>query len=320
MIELSQIATALKLKKSVGIISHVRPDGDTIGSAFGLKFALDLLGVQSDVICSDPVPSKFDFILDGEKVFSSIEKEYDCLVAIDCADVTRLGDLAQEFINHKDTILIDHHVSNTRFAKTNFVQCYAANAVNVYFLITQLGVEPNKRIANALASGIMTDTGRFCHKDVQSTVLVVASHLIEKGADLNLINKKLFVSQSKNRAKLFGKVMQSLRYFCQDKVVVATVTQNDLALTGAQPDETEGFIEFIMGIEGVEVGACLLEIGKNKYKISLRSNGETNVNAVASDFGGGGHILASGCQIAGEYEEVVDKITFSIKRQLPDVL
>ena len=98
---------------------------------------------------------------------------------------------------------------------------------------------------------------------------------------------------------------------------VASVFEKDIIECGAKKDETEGFIDFIMGIEGVEVGACILQMDKNKYKISFRSKG-TDVNEIASTFGGGGHVLASGCQIQGEYEEVVDKIYIAVKRHIKD--
>jgi phosphoesterase RecJ-like protein len=123
--------------------------------------------------------------------------------------------------------------------------------------------------------------------------------------------------QSKARAKLFGRVMANIRYFLSDRFAVVSVFEKDIKDCGATPDETEGFIDFVMGINTVEVGACLMEIGKNKYKISFRSK-ETDVNAVALTFGGGGHTLASGCQISGEYEDIVDRITFAVSRELKD--
>ena len=126
-----------------------------------------------------------------------------------------------------------------------------------------------------------------------------------------------FKKQSKGRAKLFAKVMSKLRYFLDDSFAVASVFLADLNETGAKSSETEGFIDFIMGIEDVKVGACIMETSQNKYKISFRSK-KTDVNAVAGVFGGGGHVLASGCQINGEYEEVVDKITCAVKRFIED--
>ena len=111
--------------------------------------------------------------------------------------------------------------------------------------------------------------------------------------------------------------MQRIRYFLDGKFAVATVRLADFEISKARQDETEGFIDFVMGVEGVEVGACVMETAKDKYKISFRSK-SADVNGVASMFGGGGHTLASGCQIQGEYEEVVDKITFAVSRYLPE--
>ena len=162
----------------------------------------------------------------------------------------------------------------------------------------------------------MTDTGNFKHKNVSSETLLVASKLLEKGADINYIVYKMFTEQSKERAKLFGLVSSKIRYFLDDRFAVMTVSSEMLKDSNARPDETEGFIDFLMGVKSVEVGACVLEMAKNKYKISFRSKG-TDVNAVANVFGGGGHVLASGCQIQGEYEEVVDKIRFAVSRELP---
>jgi phosphoesterase RecJ-like protein len=111
--------------------------------------------------------------------------------------------------------------------------------------------------------------------------------------------------------------MSKIRYLLDGKLAVASVLQSDLESSGALPDETEGFIDFVMGIKGVEVGVCIMQIGGDKYKCSLRSK-TVDVNAVASRFGGGGHILASGCQIQGEYEEVVDDIRYAVKQQIPE--
>ena len=181
----------------------------------------------------------------------------------------------------------------------------------------EIGVEIDNEMADLLMLGMATDTGFFRHKNTTSETLAVASELKKCGANLNLIGYKTFTEQSKERAKLFGMVMSKIRYFLGDRFAVATINLRDLESSGAKADETEGFIDFVMGVDTVEVGACLMEISENKYKISFRSK-QADVNAVASHFGGGGHVLASGCQIAGEYEEVVDKITFAVSRELKD--
>lgn len=317
MIGLSELALKLKKETRVALISHVRPDGDTLGSALALSLALESLGICAEVVCDDPVPSRFFFLNSMERVDKTLSGEYSALIAIDCADVTRLGNFYQEFVSHKNTYIIDHHVSNTRYAKINYVVDNASNCENVYQLILELGANINTEIANLLAMGVMTDTGNFRHKNVTPLTFSVASELLHLGADVNSIYYNMFSKQTKERAKLFGLTMSNIRYFLDGKFAVATVRLCDIERANAKQDETEGFIDFVMGIDGVEVGACVMETAKNKFKISFRSK-SVDVNAIASTFGGGGHVLASGCQIYGDYEEIIDKITFATSRHIPE--
>lgn len=314
---LKELANKLSKENRTAIICHVRPDGDTLGSGMALKFALDNLGIITDVVCFDPVPSRFFFLSDMRLIKQNYSGEYSALIAIDCADITRLGDGATAFLNHKNTYCIDHHISNTRYAKINYVVENSSNCENVLSLIEELGVTIDSKIANLLALGMVTDTGNFRHKNVKANTLYSAGKMVEKGADLNAIYFNMFTKQSKERAKLFGITMSKIRYFLDDKFAVGSIRLKDIEIAGAKQDETEGFIDFIMGIESVQVGACVLETSKDKFKVSFRSKG-ADVNGVASTFGGGGHTLASGCQISGEYEEVIDKICFAVKRYLPE--
>ena len=312
-----ELSLKLKKEKSVAIICHIRPDGDTLGSALALSHALNNLGIKAKVFCDDTVPSRFFFLKSANLVENALDGEFSAMLAIDCADISRLGSFYEKFLRHKNTYSIDHHVSNTRYAKENLVIDNASNCENVLDLIEELNADITEEMANLLAMGMMTDTGNFRHKNVTPNTMLSVAKLLTKGADLNTIYYNMFSKQSKARAKLFGLVMSKIRYFLDDRFAVASIFESDILNCGAKPDETEGFIDFIMGIDGVEVGASILEIGKNKYKISFRSKG-TDVNQVASTFGGGGHVLASGCQIQGEYEEVVDKICFAVKTHIQD--
>ncbi len=316
MISYSELAQKLKKEKSVAMVCHVRPDGDTLGSALALSFGLKSLGITSAVFCDDDIPSRFFFLKGMEDIKRLPDGEYSALVAIDCATDQRIGDAYQNFVSHKNTYVIDHHISNTRFAMTNFIIDNASNSENVFDLLNEMGVEITTEIANYLLMGIMTDTGNFRHKNVTPKTLYTAAVLKEKGGDINLIYYHTFSKQSKSRAKLFGIVMSKIRYFHDDRLAVATVRLSDIENAGAKANETEGFIDFLMGIESVEVGICILETNADKYKISFRSK-SVDVNAVAQTFGGGGHVLASGCQIFGDYEEVVDRLQFAVNRELP---
>ena len=317
---LTNFVEQLKKERSVALLCHARPDGDCLGGACALKLALNQKGIRAVVCSNDPVPEKFKFLPEINNVVNSLEalgvdKDW-AMVAVDCADKTRISEI-NRFTQFAGTYNVDHHVSNEKYANNNYVVDCASNCQNVYAIIKELGVEIDKEIADLLMLGLVTDTGFFRHKNTTSETLDIASELLKKGADLNLIGYKTFREQSKARAKLFGLVMSKIRYFLDDRFAVLTISKRDLDFTGAKSDETEGFVDFVMGVNTVEVGACVMEVGENKYKISFRSK-ETNVNAVASRFGGGGHVLASGCQISGEYEEVIDKITFAVSRELKD--
>ena len=318
MISLSELAVKIKGEKKVALFCHVRPDGDCIGSALALANAIKTLGIEAVVVCDDPIPPRFLFLEDAKNVVNNLNiKEYSALMAIDCADVSRLGSFTEEFLRHKNTYNIDHHISNNHYAKVNYVKDSASNSENILSLIETMGVEIDKSSANCLLMGMMTDTGNFRHKNVKAETLFSAGKMLTKGADINTIYFHMFSAQSKERVKLFAKTMSKIRYFHDGRLAIATVRKEDFDLTGARKDDTEGFIDFVMGIVGVEVGACVMETEKDKYKISLRSK-QANVNAVALSFGGGGHLLASGCQINGDYEDVIDKLSFAVSRELID--
>lgn len=316
MITLKEISEKLFGEKSVAIFCHIRPDGDAVGSALALYKALLSRGIKAEVFCDDTIPERFFYLADAKDIKRTLSGGFSAFCAVDCAALHRLGAFKDAFFSHKNTYSIDHHVSNERFARYNYVSEKASNSENIYELARAANVEINGEIAERLLTGIATDTGAFRHKNVSGETLAVASELVFSGADIHKIIFNNFVLQSKERAFLFGAVMQKLRYFSDGKFVLATVRLTDIEKSGAKQDETEGFIDFIMGIKGVEIGACVMETEKDKFKVSLRSSG-ADVGALAAEFGGGGHTLASGCRIVGEYEEVVDRLRFAASKYLP---
>ncbi|MBR2385638.1 MAG: bifunctional oligoribonuclease/PAP phosphatase NrnA [Clostridia bacterium] len=312
---LKDVAIELKKYSTVLIFCHNRPDGDTLGSAFALKHALEQVdGKIADIVCPQPVPEKYyalDFI--GKTLLpSDVTKKYSCHIALDCASEMMLGDSYGLFVKNQVTINVDHHVSNERYAKFNYVDDRASCCEIVYGLINYLGREVNDSVANSLLLGVVTDTGNFMHNNVTKATLQTASELVEKGASLNKISYAMFKNQKIERAKLYAHVINGIKFFEDGKIAIISVFKRDFEKFSATQDMTEGFIDFPLSIEGVEVAVSLMETKDNAYKISLRSKGKVNVNEVASSFGGGGHVLASGCLIHGFYEDVKDKILRAI--------
>ena len=311
---MQQIAERIKRAKSVLIMTHMRPDGDALGSALALFSALKKLNIRGQVCVESDIPSNLRFIQGVEIIAKKPTESYDLLVTVDCSDEQRLGDLLSEFGKAKreriDTVNIDHHISNTRFAQYNFVQECAANCMHIATLIEYLGVPFDKTIAEYLLIGLLPDSGNFSHDDVTEECMLLAAKLIKAGADMRYYHYELFKKQPKARAKLYAKTMSGIRYYHEDRFAVITIMQKSMEECGADQGMTEGFVDFPLNVETVEIAASLLEIRKGQYKISLRSKEYADVNKLAATFGGGGHIRAAGCMLFGDIEEVLDKLSY----------
>lgn len=314
MIQLKDIASKLKNAKSVAVFTHVRPDGDTLGSAFALKEGLISLGKTADVFVNGQVPDTF---INLEPLFNSGKKEldenYEVYISVDVSDRTRLGVFAEAFGKKKGTLLVDHHISNDCFADFSYVEDCAADCEIIYELLNLLEVKFTPLIANLVLTGIVTDTGAFAHKNVTAKSLSIASSLLSFGADLNKIIFHMFKSQTKERAKLYAKTMEHIRYYLDGTLGVIAVTKENLKDCNATPEMTEGFIDFVMSVDSVQVGICLLQTGDKTFKVSFRSKG-ADVNKMAQVYGGGGHTLASGCMVNGYLEDVIDRLVYTVSQ------
>ncbi len=322
MESLQQIAKRIKSAKSVLILTHLRPDGDAYGSALALAEALKRNNTPVQVCDESTVPSNLAFLAGVEQVMQKPQEGYDLIVAVDCSDEQRLGGLQNCFLAAKrkniDTINVDHHVSNTRFAKYNYVRECAANCMNIAMLIEYMGIPFDKKIAEYLLVGLMTDSGNFSHDDVGEEAFLLAAKLTALGADVCYYNYHLFKRQSKERATLFVKVMSGIRYYHDGRFAAIVIGGQTMKDCGADDGMTEGFVDFPLNVEGVEVAASVLEVRRGQYKISLRSKTYADVNRIAGTYGGGGHVRAAGCMLFGEVEEVLDKLSYTVSQYLND--
>lgn len=317
---LEQIANRIKSAKSVLIVGHMRPDGDAFGSALALSCALDGLGIENEVCVETDIPSNLAFIDGIDRVKKAPTKAYDLLVTVDCSDEQRLGALQDEFLSARrkkiDTVNIDHHISNNSFAKYNYVRECSANCMNIAQLIADMGAPFDKKTAEYLLIGLLTDSGNFSHDDVTEETLTLAAKLVAAGADIRYYNYMLFKKQPKARAALFAKTMSGMRYYHDDRFAVIVVSKENMELCGADNGMTEGFVDFPLNVETVEVAASVMEVKKGQYKISLRSKEYADVNKIAGVYGGGGHIRAAGCMLFGDVEEVIDKLSYTVSQYL----
>lgn len=320
-LSIKEIAEKLKKAKSVAIFSHTRPDGDAYGSSLALSRALEAIGVKTCVCNDSDTPSNLAFVEELKTVGKRPAFDAETFVAVDCADENRLGDLSGLFAlarGKKPTFNIDHHISNTRYAQYNFVRECASNCLNIYRLITDMGAPIDQKTAEMLLMGILTDSGNFSHDDVTEETLTVAAKLVGMGANICSLQYELFKKQSRQRAALHADVMGKIRYFYNNRFALIVVSKEQMEKHGANYGMTEGFVDFPLNVDGVEVAASLLEMRKGQYKISLRSKTYADVNKIAGVYGGGGHVRASGCMLCGDVEDVIDRLAYTVYQYLAD--
>ena len=317
---LEEIAKRIKQAKSVAIFTHMRPDGDAFGSALSLASTLDDLGIKNQVCVETNIPSNLAFLPDMNSVKKSPDGEFDLLVCVDCSNLQRLGALSDEFLmatrKKIDTVNIDHHISNERFAKYDYVRECASNCMNMAKLIEYMGVPFTKKTAEYLLVGLLTDSGNFSHDDVGEEAFALAAKLAGAGANVRYYHYHLFKKQPKARAALHAQVMSKMRYFFDDRFALITITQDVMKKCGADNGMTEGFVDFPLNVDTVEIAASIMEVEYKKYKISLRSKNYADVNKLAGTFGGGGHVRAAGCMLFGDLEEVIDRLSYAVSQYL----
>jgi phosphoesterase RecJ-like protein len=316
---LTEVVKQLQAARNIAIVCHVRPDGDALGSGLALTTALRNAGKNVYMLCDDQPPERlciFDTVKGVLQKLPVDKDDLDAFVSVDSADLSRIGSFATAYSKFKGvTVNIDHHISNDKYGKINYVIDCPATCEIIPEILEAAGFEITTDIANLLALGLLTDSGNFSHQDVSSKTFTIAAKLKDKGADLSYVAYEMFSKQTKQRALLYGRVMDKMRFALDDRLVFITVTQKDFEETQTDKSQTEGFVDFPLSIEGVEVAAAVMEVKHGQYKVSLRSK-RVNVNAIASTFGGGGHILASGCMLFGEYEEVIEKLTYAVYQNL----
>jgi len=316
---MKEIAEILKASKGVTIFTHMRPDGDAIGSALSLYLALSSLGIPCEVVDESDIPPKFYYFPIVSVIKKRPEHDYPVFVAVDSSDEGRFGALSDVFTaaeRKKITINIDHHVSNTRYAKYNYVRHCSANCENMLALYDEMGVALTKEIAEMLMFGLLTDSGNFTHDDVDENTFLVAARLVKAGANVCNISYNIINKQTHARAALYAHTMHNARYLLDGRFAVIAVRLSDFENFSVGKDATEGFVDFPLSVDTVEVAAALMENKPNQFKVSIRSKSKADSNAIAGVYGGGGHVRASGCMLFGELEEVIDSLTYTVSQYI----
>lgn len=299
-ITLSEAVDFLKDKDNFVILTHQNPDGDTLGSGFGLAMVLNKLGKKSTVICSDEIPEKYSYFTKFAPQNADFHKDL-TVVAVDVADVKLLGKLEKEYAT-KVELCIDHHVSNIGYAKKTYLDSSAAaNCECIFDLAKAMAVEVDENLALALYTGISTDTGCFRFSNTTAKTHRIGADLIELGIDTAEINRIMFETKSRLRIELERMALEAMEFHFNDTCAIITVTREMYEKTGCKDEDLEGITSISRSVEGVMVGVTLREREEGGFKISVRTYPPIDASEICKRVGGGGHIRAAGCQLGAEF-------------------
>ena len=296
------IKERLEKSKNVLIASHVRPDGDAIGSLLGLGLALLDAGKSVQMVLADGLPSSFKHLEGSERIVKEPTREYDTFITVDSADFKRVGK-AFENLGPPD-INIDHHKTNEKFGKLNLIEPEeVATAAILARHLPEWGYNITRPISAALLTGIITDTLGFRTANTNSSALRLCAMLMETGVDMTDLYMNALVKKSLPAARYWGAGLSRLEQ--QNGIVWATLTLNDRRLAGYSGNDDADLINMISAIEGNKVGMIFVEQSDNHVKISWRAlEPGIDVSQVAKHFKGGGHAAAAGADIPGGLTEI----------------
>ena len=294
------------------ILTHAYPDGDALGSGFGLCLALRQLGKNARVIYTN-LPKDFEFLTDGvtEQSF-----EAGTIVSVDVADEKLLGSNREKYQGRID-LCVDHHRINKVEAPLKYVDPGAAANCEILFeLFGRMNVKLTRQIANCLYTGISTDTGCFKYGNTTSRTLRIAADLLDLGIDAPWINKVMFDTKTKLKLKLEQEIYGTIEYYSNDRCAIIAATLDMQKRLGVGDDELEGLASIPRQIEGVLIGITMREKESGVFKVSVRTDRRVNAADFCARFGGGGHAEAAGCTVKG----TLDEAKAQLKRAVDGVL
>lgn len=313
---LESIKEKVLASESIVILTHEHPDGDAIGSSLTLMHGLKKLGKNVDVII--PGVNKMYSILPGFdeiKEFYAEDYNYDLCIALDSSDLERLHVCREIFEKTKNTIVIDHHITNQNFGDVNYVNAVASSTCqNLLVVLAYLDVAISKEIAACAYAGILTDTGGFRY-NVQPETFEFAGMLLETGIDVAKIYRSLFDVTTETRTRILGRALDHLEILSNGKIAFTYVSKEDDEEFNVSDGDHENIVNYGRNIEGVEVSIFVRQDG-NKYKISMRSNEYLDVSLIATKYGGGGHMKAAGLTTDMSFELIKQTLIAEVEKQL----
>jgi phosphoesterase RecJ-like protein len=291
------------------IISHVNPDGDATSSALAAALMLEQMGKSYVMVNEGETPAKFRFLPRFEQIRNlaadAVEETFSAVIAVDCADSWRMGEVRHLFAEDAALLNIDHHPTNDRFGTCNVIRTDAAATAEIMFELAEAGqLALNGELALCIYTGLLTDTGGFRYSNTTPNVMAIAARLLSYGVKPGEVAERCLEEITFAHVKILRVALQSLKLTHRNLVASVTVSRDDLESTGAGSEDVGGLVNYCRNIEGVEVGVSFVETEPDVVKVSLRARNRVDVSAIAKRLGGGGHAKAAGCTVPGKLPEV----------------
>lgn len=310
------LSDILKDVKSVGITGHIRPDGDCTGSVLALyNYILENMPETDVDLYLEQPGSEFYYLKNIDKIKNTPEdKKYDVFFVLDCSSLDRIEPFISCFNNASKTVCIDHHVSNTGFTDLSKIEPQASSACEVLYG-TMDADKISRNVAECIYTGIIHDTGVFKYSCTSKKTMEIAGEMMEKGIDYSDIIDNTFYKKTYVQNQILGRALLESVLFYDGKCIFTTVTMDEMEFYGVTGRELGGIVEQLRLTDGVEVAIFLYRTGEEEYKVSLRSKKKIDVAAIATQFGGGGHVRAAGYTAKGSVYQIINSIGELIEKQ-----
>ncbi len=314
-----QFLDCIKISKNIAIAGHTHPDGDSIGSCLALCGYImeNYPTIHVDVLL-EPIPKQFAFLEKADRITQEEAESYDLFISLDCSDTKRLTDHAHLVEDADYSICVDHHVTNTGFAKLNIIEPEASSCAEIVYQLLE-DQKINKACAEALYMGIVHDTGVFKHSNTTRKTMEIAGMLLEKGVNSSYIIDDTFYKKTYKQNQILGRALLESILVLDGRMIFSFISRKDFKNFEIEPSDLDGVIDQLRVTEGVEVAVLLYTLEDGSCKASLRSNGIVNVSKIAMEFGGGGHEKAAGFSDTARHRDIVMNIARRVEEQLNGV-
>jgi phosphoesterase RecJ-like protein len=312
----SEIGQALREHQRFAILSHVRPDGDALGSELALALSLEKMGKTVRVWNEDGMLAKYNFLPRAELLTKppATKEDFDVVIALDTAVQTRLGNTIDAIGSVKLWINIDHHPSNPGYGDLVHIDPVSPATGQILFdLITDQQLPMTPEMAENLYVAISTDTGSFQYPNTTAHTFEIAAELIRAGVEVGRVSQQLYENYPRRRIELLRELLGTMRFEGNGRVASFSLSLKMAKDLGVLPEDNEGLIDHLRAIQGVIVAVFFEELPEDKVRVSMRSKTEkADVCAICTKFGGGGHKLAAGARVRGTLAEVERKVLEAI--------